>query len=148
MAELARVDINPIVAQVKTVLEGFPEVAGAYLFGSILGDCRPDSDIDLGLILEAGINPDSLEGDRLEAGIALLLPPFEGHAFDIALVNQSKPIFAFRVISEGKLIYVKNRERVTDVMEYVSRKYADLYPRYRAALEEIFAEVVSSGLRS
>lgn len=145
MVALIRVDIEPVIKLVQTVLEDFPQAAGAYLFGSILGDCRPDSDIDLGIVLEDGIMPDSLEADRLEASIAMLLPPVEGHVFDIVLINQFKPLFAFKIISEGKLVYVKNLERVTDVIEYVSRRHADLYPRYRLALEEILSEVVSGG---
>jgi len=110
--------------------------------------CRPDSDLDLGLVLEPGIKPDSLEGDRLEAAIALFLTPVEGHPFDLVLLNPEKPLFAFRVIKEGKLIYCRNWERVTDVIEYVSRRYADLYPRYRNALEEIFAEVMAGGAKT
>ncbi|WP_034634578.1 nucleotidyltransferase domain-containing protein [Desulfofundulus thermocisternus] len=145
MNELMRVNLDPVVEQVKAALQNFPQVAGAYLFGSILGSCRPDSDIDLGLILEPGIVLDSVESDRLEAAISLLLPPYEGHPYDIVLVNPEKPLFAFRVIKEGKLIYARNMERITDVMEYVSRRYADLYPRYRAALEEIFAGVMAGG---
>ncbi|SHI78308.1 nucleotidyltransferase domain-containing protein [Desulfofundulus thermosubterraneus] len=56
MNELMRVNLDPVVEQVKAALQNFPQVAGAYLFGSILRLCRPDSDIDLGLILEPGIN--------------------------------------------------------------------------------------------
>ncbi|MCS5696474.1 nucleotidyltransferase domain-containing protein [Desulfofundulus thermocisternus] len=145
MTELMRVNLDPVVEQVKAALQNFPRVAGAYLFGSILGPCRPDSDIDLGLILEPGIDPDGIEADRLESAISLLLPPHEGHSYDIVLLNPERPLFAFRVIKEGKLIYARNMERITDVMEYVSRRYADLYPRYRAALEEIFAGVMAGG---
>lgn len=147
VGELVKVNLEPVVERVKMVLRDFPQVAGAYLFGSILDPCRTDSDIDLGLVLEPGIKPDSMEGDRLEATIALSLPPVEGHPFDIVLLNPDKPLFVFRVIKDGKLIYCRNMERITDVMEYVSRRYGDLYPRYRIALEEILAEVMDGGFR-
>gem|GEM_PF-377117 len=145
VAELVRVELAPLVEKIKKALENFPQVAGAYLFGSVLGPCRPDSDIDLGLILEPGIRPDGAEGYHLEAAMALYLPPFQGHPFDIVLLDPGKPIFVFRVIREGKLVYCRNWDRVTDVMEFVSRRYAELYPRYRAALEEIVAEVITGG---
>lgn len=144
---MVKIDLEPVVELVEEALRGFPQVAGAYLFGSALEACRPDSDLDLGLILEPEIKPDSLEGGRLDAAIVLFLPPVEGRRFDLVLLNPEKPLFVFRVIREGKLIYCRNRERVTDVIEYVSRRCADLYPRYRAALEEIFAEVISGGAR-
>lgn len=145
MGGLVKFDIELIAERVRGVLSSFPQVAGAYLYGSILGDCRPDSDIDLALILEAGIKPDGPEGDRLEAEISMQLPPIGGHSFDLFIINPEKPLFAFKPISQGKLIYSRNQDRVTDVIEYVSRRYADLYPRYRQAMEEIFAEVVSGG---
>ncbi len=138
-------DTDMIIEKVKTVLRDFPEVAGAYLFGSILGHCRPDSDIDLGLVLEGGLTPDSPEGDRLESALAILLPPFRGHRFDITILRPDKPLFAFKVIREGKLVYSRNPDRIADVVEIVSRRYAELYPRYRQALEEIFAEVIAGG---
>lgn len=147
MAGLVKAKTDLIIERAREVLKGFPQVAGAYIFGSILGDCRPDSDIDLGLILEVGIKPESFEGDRLEAELSMQLPPIGGHAFDVIILNPDKPIFAFKAISEGRLIYSSNQNRVTDVIEYVSRRYADLYPRYRQALEDIFAEVVSGGYR-
>lgn len=147
MAGLVRADIDFIIDRAREILKDFPQVAGAYLFGSILGGCRPDSDIDLGLILEAGIGPESYEGDKLEAAISIQLSPIGGHAFDIVILNPDKPLFAFKAISGGRLIYSRNQDRVEDVIEYVSRRYADLYPRYRQALEDIFAEVVSGGHR-
>jgi predicted nucleotidyltransferase len=146
MSELIKVDTDLIVARVCAALKDYPQVAGAYLFGSILELCRPDSDIDLGIVLVAGVKPDSTEGDRLEAAISLRLAPVGGHSFDIVLLNPDKPLFTFKVITEGKLIYIGDNERITDVIEYVSRRYSDLYPRYRRALEEIFAEVMSGGL--
>lgn len=38
---------------------------------------------------------------------------------------------------------MRNLDRVTDVMEDVSRRYADVYPRYKIALEEILSEVMA-----
>ncbi|MGB9661005.1 MAG: nucleotidyltransferase domain-containing protein [Moorellaceae bacterium] len=145
MPALGKIDLDQVVARVQTVLKNFPQVAGAYLFGSSLDLCRPNSDIDLGLVLEPEIKPDSKEGDKLEADIALYLPPVDGHPFDIVLLDPDKPLFTFRVLKKGKLIYCRNMERVTDVVEYVSRRYADLYPRYIRALDEVISEVRESG---
>lgn len=147
MGKLTKANLPLIIGRVQNALQGFPQVAGAYLFGSILGPCRPDSDIDLGLVLEPETVPDTPAGERLEAAIALQLSPVDGHPFDVFLLDPRKPLLAFRVIKEGRLVYARNPERVLDVVEQVSRRYADLYPRYRAALEEIIAEVTTGGLR-
>jgi len=137
LPELVRINLEPVIKQVQAVLNEFPQVAGAYLFGSAMELCRPDSDIDLGLILEPEVKPDTQEGDVLASEVAFSLKPVNGHPFDVVLLDPGKPLFVFRVIKEGKLVYCRNRDRVTDLIEYVSRRYADLYPRYRRALEEI-----------
>jgi len=136
--------LKDITRKTNAVLPKYHQIAGAYLFGSALGQHRPDSDIDLGLVLES-INLSAREIMHMEAGITGELDPIEGHAFDVTILDLNNIIFCFRVIKEGNLIYAKNMERVTDVMEYVSRRYAEVYPRYRAALEEIIDEVVNHG---
>ncbi|MEW6447770.1 MAG: nucleotidyltransferase domain-containing protein [Bacillota bacterium] len=65
LPELVRINLEPVIQQVRAVLSEFPQVAGAYLFGSAMESCRPDSDIDLGLILEPEVKPDTREGEHL-----------------------------------------------------------------------------------
>jgi len=135
-------DAEAISAQVANVLKNFPQIAGAYLFGSTLGKCRSDSDIDIGLVLE-DINITEKEKEQLEATIAYSLGTFNNKHYDIIFVTSQNSIFSYRIIKDGRLIYVKNKNRITDVMEDVSRRYAEVYPRYRVALEEIVNEVIS-----
>ncbi|MCG8400442.1 MAG: nucleotidyltransferase domain-containing protein [Firmicutes bacterium] len=141
MADLVTIDHDTIMARVAAVLKDFPQVAGAYLFGSALAKCRPDSDIDIALVPE-DIELTEREKMRLEDEVAAHFTPLAGHFFDIVLLDPNKPVFGYQVLREGRLIYDRNHERVTDVMEMVSRGAADLYPRYRAALDEIMAEVM------
>lgn len=144
MGALIHIDQECVKKQVANILKDFPQVAGAYLFGSCLGGCRPDSDIDIGLVLE-DINISDREKAQLVASINNLFYPLDGHVYDIVLLELNNPIFCFKVIKEGRLIYIKTAERIADVMEIVSRHYADLYPRYRRALQEIIEEVIADG---
>ncbi|NPV80781.1 MAG: hypothetical protein HPY52_10975 [Firmicutes bacterium] len=57
-------------------------------------------------------------------------------------------MFVFKVIHEGRLIYVHNEERIWNVVEYVSRRYPEPYFRYQQALKDIMAEVVGNAGRS
>jgi predicted nucleotidyltransferase len=98
MSGLIKIDLEQLAAYVKGVLNDFSQVAGAFIYGSALDFCRPDSDLDLGLVLEPGIIPDSLEADRLEAEISCALTPVDGHPFDIVILNPREVIFTFRVI--------------------------------------------------
>lgn len=144
MGELIYLDKDAVTSQVTDVLKKFPQIAGAYLFGSGLGACRPDSDIDIGLVVE-DIKLDERERAQLEAKIRDSFFPFNGHPYDIILLDLNNSIFCFRVVKEGRLIYAGNPGRIADVVEDVSRRYADSYPRYKAALQEIIAEVMSDG---
>jgi len=55
MGELIELDRSKLPCFVREKLEIFPEVAGAYLFGSVLEKMRPDSDIDVGIIFRAEV---------------------------------------------------------------------------------------------
>lgn len=144
MGALIHIDQDCIKEQTANILKDFPQIAGAYLFGSGLGVCRPDSDIDIGLVLE-DIAINERERAQLGASIRNLFYPVNGHPYDIVLLELNNPIFFYKVIKEGRLIYVRNFDRITDVMEIVSRLYADVYPRYRRALQEIIHEVIADG---
>lgn len=142
MGNLITLDTEDIAGQVSKTLNSFPHIAGAYLFGSALGACRPDSDIDIGIVLE-DVKLSDRQSEHLEAGIANALGSYNGHPYDVTLLDIDNIIFCFRVIKEGRLIFARNHDRVTDIIEYVSRRYADVYPRYRMALEEILEEVIA-----
>lgn len=140
---LSRLDVSSVEDQVSRVLCQFPEVAGAYLFGSALEGCRPESDIDLGLVLRpGGYSEDSI--DLLAAKISLAIGRLEGRVPDIIVLNHMKPTFAYRVISRGRLIYAHDRESVTDFIERVSRSYGEVFPRYKRALDEVLEGYVGA----
>jgi len=81
----------------------------------------------------------------IEAAVTNCLPRFDGHSLDVNVLDPDSILFVFKVIHEGRLIYVRNEERVWDVVEYVSRRYPERYFRYQQALKDIMAEVVGNG---
>lgn len=137
MNTLVQVDISLILEKLIPVLKTQEEVVGAYLFGSILEHCRPDSDIDVGVVLAPGVSYSEQELETIQIKILEELPPLNNHPFDIIILNDSSAIFAYKVISQGRLIYARDYEAVTDFKEIVSRQRAENYPRYRRALESI-----------
>lgn len=144
MPDLVRIDIDALEKAVGAVLRRFPQVAGAYLFGSALGLCRPDSDIDIGLVLEDGAGKALRNILLIESAITNCLPRFDGHSLDVNVLDPDSILFAFKVIHEGRLIYIRDEERIWDVVEYVSRRYPERYFRYQQALKEIMDEVIGN----
>lgn len=147
IGQLVTVDLKLVEERVRGILPDFPQVAGAYLFGSALGPCRPDSDIDLALVSHPGISArgDPLGRERLEARVVTAMGRLDGHPFDVVVLDPDDAIFSFKAISTGRLIYMRDEERVTDFIETVARRYRDAYPRYKRALRDIMDEVSQRG---
>lgn len=134
---MVRVHEDLIIKVVVPILEEVDKIAGAYLFGSALGLCRPDSDIDIGLV----IKPLSGEPESYYFKVALVvegrLGRLDGHPFDVIPLNTANSIFAFKVIKNGHLIYDRDHETITDFIEITSRRYGENYPRYIKSLKDI-----------
>ena len=134
---MVRIDEDRIKEAVGSALMDMKEIAGVYLFGSALGLCRPDSDIDIGLV----IKPLYGKPDKYYLDIALAaetrLDPIDGHPFQVVPLNITDCIFAFNVIRKGRLIYEQDHDAVTDFTEMISRRYGENYPRYIKYLKEI-----------
>jgi len=114
--ELVRMSLEDVETRVRKVLPAFTDVAGAYLFGSCLGACRPDSDIDLGLVLRGHGDPVYLEA-RVSGALGLV----EGHPFHITVLTAGE--FAFQAIHVGRLIYEADAEAVADMIEKVAKEH-------------------------
>ena len=85
MHQLINVDISKVIEQLTSVLKSRKVVVGAYLFGSILGRCRPDSDIDVGLLLAPDVSYSEKEAEILLEEILEVLTPLNNHPFDLII---------------------------------------------------------------
>lgn len=141
---MVRVDIELVRRKVQEAVADLPGVAAAYLFGSALGDCRPDSDIDIGLFL-ADIDVDSKQAYLLAGTVAARLEPIESHVFDVNVIDPSDTVFAFRVLSEGIVLSVNDERSWTGTMERVSRAYCEDGYRYRLAVAALLREASTDG---
>jgi len=130
LRRMVLIDEDRIKGAVVSTLTDMKGIAGVYLFGSALGLCRPDSDIDIGLV----IKPLYGKTDKCYLDIALAaearLDPINGHPFQVVPLNITDCIFAFNVRRKGRLIYEPDHEAVTDFTEIISRRYGENYPRY------------------
>jgi uncharacterized protein len=100
--------IKLITKSIQKLSEGEPDILAVYLLGSILqGSMRPDSDIDLGIMLEPGSNISSLTKEKL-AGI---LSYKMGRTVDIGEVSNKNLVYAREAFLKGRLVYTKNKTR-------------------------------------
>lgn len=135
-------DVDSIRDRVFAAVVDQAPVVAAYLFGSAVGSCRPDSDLDIGLFL-TGIDPSSREAGRIAGEVALRLTPLGGHPFDVNIVDPAQTIFAYRVISQGVPLVVRDDRPMRALLEKISRDYADAGYYYRRAVQEILEGATS-----
>jgi len=103
-------------------------VTVCYLFGSrARGECRPDSDVDLGMVFSEfrrEINAVDMEIE-VENAVGDLLAPLR---VDVVFLQRASQSFRFEVISSGTVLYSEDEDFRTDFEYEVVRDYLDFAP--------------------
>ena len=120
--------------EIAEVLAGFPEVTAAWIFGSeARGEARPDSDLDLALLLRDRTQT-ARDAHLLLGGVAAHLEGIaRGRKVDVVLVASQGPILQHRVLSEGRLVFDVDPTARIDFESDVYVRYFDFYPTYDLA---------------
>jgi len=105
------IDPAVIAQSVQPVLSGCSDVIAAYLFGSaVSGTVRPDSDIDIAVLLS---EPGS-RSERKETLQSLFSPLCRALRADVHLLflNDASYLARAQVFSKGKLFYIRDHEQL------------------------------------
>lgn len=122
------------VRRITEALCGHPGIAFAYLYGSVL-DSERVHDVDIGLYLE----DDKIgEAHNLIEHIASRLTAELHMPVDIRVLNDAPLTFLYHVF-RGELLFSRNDELLTAMLEEVPRRYLDLAPLLRQATKDAFA---------
>ena len=110
MPHLVRLDLGVVERRIRQLLPNYPDVAGAVLFGSALELCRPDSDIDVGIIRQNAMNPGADVWDDLGAAeaVADALGKFGQHAHHVTVLSLRMPFLAFEALRTGHSLYLRD----------------------------------------
>ena len=120
---------------VAALAAGRPEIAAAYVFGSVAsGRTRPGSDIDVAFLLDseaAKRRPLKYRTDLVvDAGAAL-----ETFNVDVVLLNDAPPALAHNVLTKGKLVFERSRSsRIAFQVRNLNR-FMDLVPLHQVHLQ-------------
>ena len=103
-----------------------PDVVVAILFGSAArGETRPDSDVDIGILLtgeaaQMGINRSEL--------IADLMGILGRNDVDVVILNQAPPLLLHRVVRDGHVIYAADQATLAEFIIRAIQQYEDTKP--------------------
>lgn len=123
---LVRLPAGVVVERLEQVAVDFPSLVAVYLFGSAQGEFRPDSDIDLGVILRPAAD------QRTEERLELALGSIGGHPFHVITLNHESA-FAFRVLQEGSLVFSADERLRTDFLAQAALQHFHDAPHLRTA---------------
>lgn len=127
-------DLDTLLPLVRDVVAAQPELAATYVFGSVArGTARDDSDLDLGVVYrERG--PDAARHDRIATALAAAVSRATGfECVDVVDLATQGPIFAHRVLCDGRLVHEADRVRRIDFESDTMSHAFDFMPTHRIA---------------
>ena len=122
---------------VSSVLTKRPEVMAGYIFGSVAsGRARPDSDIDVGVLVDASVQSKNLLKYRL--GLMADLGSALGRSdIDVVVMNEAPPALAQNIIGNGKLVFERSRSARVAFQVRALNVFMDTEPMRRTCLQHL-----------
>jgi predicted nucleotidyltransferase len=125
-----KVDLTQTVSLLQ---ERIPSLIAVYHYGSTaLGGARPDSDVDLGVLAQDKLDPETLSD--LGSEIATLL----GREVDLVDLSCAAPVLLVQVL-EGKVLYNSNARSLAEFETVAMSRYCRLNEERREILRDIQA---------
>ena len=107
------------------------DVLAVILFGSqARGDAGPGSDVDVCIVLEPGA-PSGLETSRKR------IDYLAGRDLDVKIFQQLPLYIRSRALKEGRVLFVRDEDRLYDLAFRTARAFEDFRPYYQAYLDAV-----------
>lgn len=110
-----------ILSKILPHLKKDKNVLAVYLFGSqARGEKTPMSDLDLAVFLEKGSRKASAE-----------VSSFSSPYVDVVVFNDAPPYLKYEIMKEGKPLFVRDKEKLEDEINFAIIEYLDHVPMYK-----------------
>lgn len=137
---------RPVSDRLESYFAGRPDIVAAILFGSVArGQARPESDIDLGVLLTHEAVKRGIARSRLIADVMGVL---QRNDVDVVILNRASPLLLHRVIRDGHVVYTADRKALAEFTIWAIQQYEDTKPLrelQRQRLQRRLVTAVRSG---
>lgn len=107
------------------------DVLAVILFGSqARGDAGPAADVDVCIVLETGL-PSGLAASRKR------LDYVAGRDLDVKIFQQLPLYIRSRALKEGRVLFVRDEDRLYDLAFRTARAFEDFRPYYQHYLDAV-----------
>jgi predicted nucleotidyltransferase len=127
--------LEALASRMRPILAERPEIAAAWIFGSAArGELRPDSDIDVGILLRTR-GETAADHHRMIGALASRLETATApHPVDVVVLETQGVMFAHRALVEGRLILEADRDRRIDFESDTVVRALDFAPTHALAV--------------
>jgi predicted nucleotidyltransferase len=117
------------------------DIQAAYIFGSMAtGRSRPDSDVDVAVLLARRPGPARMLKDRLKL-IADLGSALHRSDVDVVVLNDAPPLLAHRILSRGILVFERSASARVRFQVRTASRYLDLIPMFETHIRYLRKKV-------
>lgn len=130
---------NPISRKIRKYFSGKPEALSVILYGSqASGITRPDSDVDVAVLLKSGRSSKSFEKKlEYQADLEDIL----GKDVDVVILNDADLFLAQQAITKGRTVFERDREKSNQLKWRLMRLWWDFIPTKRVYDEAALARL-------
>ena len=123
-------DVSSTTRAVVGCLSGRREIQAAYVFGSVAtGRTRPDSDVDVAVLVDQRVKPAQMLKYRLKL-MADLGSALRRSDVDVVVLNEAPPLLAHRVLSQGRRVFERSASARVRFQVKTAARYFDLIPMF------------------
>lgn len=127
---MAAADLSSVERAVAKCVSGRRDLQAAYVFGSVVtGRTRPDSDVDIAVLVDRRVRPAQLLTYRLQL-TADLGSALRRSDIEVVVLNEAPPLLAHRILSQGKLVFERSPSARVRFQVRVASRYFDLLPMF------------------
>lgn len=134
---------NEIIEQIKTYFSSKSDICFAYLFGSFGTEYQNKfSDIDIAVYVNELKNKFEYRNleFRIEAELSQILRDIK---IDVRILNDAPIINVGKILTEGKLIFVRDQKFYDDYYELSLLKYLDYQIIYKPLINYHYKELLN-----